>query len=98
MVDYTLEDAEKRQVEHPDSFSIPDKTIREGLSQGDIVKLIFLTRRDDVVAERLWVEVIGRNKDKYTGRIDNEPEYLDSLKAGDLVTFEPRHVSSMWED
>lgn len=96
---WTLEDAEKRNAEFPDTFSIPSKDVRENLEKGSIVKLIFLPENnEEVEAERLWVEVTDKKDNVYTGRVDNDPEHIEGLKDGDIVTFEPRHVSAIWED
>lgn len=99
MKSYSLEDIEKRNAENPDSFLIPDYTIRNNLSEGDIVKLIFVPTLDkSVAAERLWVEVVSREGKEYIGKVDNDPEYIDGLKSGDLVSFEAKNVSDVWED
>lgn len=99
MKNYVLEDIEKRSAESPDSFIVPDYSIRNNLSKGDIVKLIFIPILDKpVAAERLWVKVVSREGNEYMGKVDNDPEYVDGLKSGDLVFFEARNVSDVWED
>jgi hypothetical protein len=88
-----LIDAEIRHQEHPDTFEIPDREVREGLQVGDFAKVIFDT------GERLWLEVmkvgaVGMMKpgfDWYVGAIRNEPVTL-AQSYGDWVGFHPRHV------
>lgn len=71
--------------------------MRERLLPGDLVKLIFL-QTGGAAVERMWVEVTSIRNDGYEGRLDNDPTQIPGLAAGETVSFEPRHVMSVWVD
>ncbi len=85
---YVLEDGEKSNEKHPDTFEIPDRYSRHTLKKNDIVKLIFRIIRsgvkDDgsqwgnlvdgnlVNTERMWVVVDRETENGYIGKLDNQ--------------------------
>lgn len=95
MSSFALDDAEARAI--AGSFPIPDIAMRERLLIGDLVKLIFL-QSDGPAAERMWVEVTAVTRTGYEGRLDNDPTQIPGLVSGERVSFEPRHVMSVWVD
>lgn len=89
MTEYTLNNAEDRNRENPDTFWIPAKHRREYLKTGAIVKLIFDGK------ERMWVTVTERTKTGYEGTLSSIPADLQTagkLRYGDVVEFGPEHV------
>src|SRR4051812_696375 len=98
MTRWWLDDAEEHHRERPDLFFIPPRERREALAVGDAVKLIFLFEppaRSGMTGERMWVEVTGVSSDGYTGELLNEPGDIESLRRGDVIAFEPRHVAAV---
>ncbi len=91
---WQLDCAETRHAESGGSFEIPPLFVRTQLFEGCGVKLIFLirTRDGDVQGERMWVEITGRHGEGYAGKLLNQPRTPSSLRMGDLVVFEPRHI------
>ena len=94
-----LLDAEERHRTDPVSFSIPRSEVRRALRPGTMVKLLFaFGTGDPPPVERMWVEVLGVDGDRYLGRLDNEPRSIEDLKLGDPVRFGPQHVAAIWRD
>lgn len=96
---YTLENVERLNAAHPATFHIPSRTEREGLRRGDVAKLIFTLPKpiNGCDAERMWVEVTGRDGEEYVGRLDSDPLFPDTLgiRSGDTVRFRACHVASI---
>lgn len=92
-----LTDVEQRATRFPSSFEIPEREDREALRLDDYAKLVFSDR------ERMWVRVVVVRfrpgaAPLYTGRLMNEPVALPSVRYGELVSFEPRHVCAIrWD-
>lgn len=89
--------------EHPDTFWIPDRVVRDSLAPGQAVKLVFEieTENEDghneLVGERMWVLVASRVLDQYLGILLNEPACVDPssdfyLVRGTEIPFGPEHV------
>ncbi|KHN90087.1 DUF2314 domain-containing protein [Pectobacterium actinidiae] len=97
---YELDDGEALNREHPDSFWIPDKAVRESLVPGDFVKLIFRMEEtagaDDLSVERMWVNVTKKHETLYEGVLDNDPKGSDCVQCGQSVTFHARHVIGIY--
>ena len=99
MSDFFLNDVEQDAAERPDTFFIPEKAERATQGVGDLVRLHFaLTKADSrnmlPKAERMWVEVSRPLVDgTYEGILTNEPRYITTIKSGDSITFEPRHIA-----
>ncbi|MDO9222101.1 MAG: hypothetical protein Q7U20_00130 [Caulobacter sp.] len=96
---WSLDDAEQRHSESPDTFEIPPLWIREVLEPGDFAKLIFKIAIDDnedpEAFERMWVVVTVRTPDGYMGVLDNEPSSIaenDTFWYGSELPFSPRHI------
>lgn len=99
---YELDNAENIHANYPDSFWIPEKTIRQNLKIGETVKLIFrmqlIDNRDEVSVERMWVKIIDVKEGYYLGTLDNDPAREVFLQYPDLVIFKPEHVINIYED
>ncbi|WP_271146756.1 hypothetical protein [Brevundimonas sp. NIBR10] len=96
---WSLDDAEVRQKENPQTFHIPDIRIRRALRPGDLAKLIFKLAVDDEAqeaVERMWVVVSERlEAGVYIGLLDNQPSEIaenDVFWLGSELPFEARHV------
>ena len=98
-VTYTLDDGEELNKLYPDSFWIPPLNIRQNLSKGQTVKLIFrITNGEKTLVERMWVIVNKITSDGYVGALDNDPYCTKKLSAGLEVSFQPKHVIQIYED
>lgn len=84
MTTITLLDGVALHAAHPATFHIPSQSEKAGVRVGDHVKIGFT---DGMHTERMWVLVI----DEGCGILDNDPVIL-SMKDGDAVRFEPRHL------
>ncbi len=100
---WQLDDGEVLHQQHPDTFWIPPRDVRDALRPSQVVKLVFrivTLDEDDALeenVERMWVIVDGRDGDLYRGVLDNDPECTNGLKAGAEVWFEGRHVIAVYE-
>jgi len=88
---WELDDAERRNAEHPRRFFIPPAELRGSLAPGAVVKLLFV---GPTGVERMWVEVTDARDGRYTGTLLNQPVELEGLHAGEVIAFEPRHVAA----
>ncbi|MCR8922800.1 DUF2314 domain-containing protein [Dasania sp. GY-MA-18] len=99
---YELDNGEEIHREYPDSFWIPDSEVRESLSAGDLVKLIFRMEEkkgsDDVSVERMWVEVTNKHESLYEGVLDNDPSGSNCVHCGQTVYFQPCHVIAVHDE
>lgn len=43
-------------------------------------------------AERMWVEVVERNGDRFLGKLANDPAFIADMEFGDKVEFETKHI------
>lgn len=96
---YSLIDGEQMNLEHPDTFWMPDLADRRALQRGDIVKLMF-DPIGDGITERMWVRVLEpMDADGViVGELDAVPVFDDKgIDIGDIVRFEPRHVIDIYE-
>lgn len=92
-----LVDVDERHREHPETFGILPLEQRRGAAVGDAVKLIWEEPLSDR-GERLWVQVTGKDGDRLTGYIDNDPVDLAGLLSADqVVEFGPEHIAPIWE-
>ena len=95
--------AEARHAAHPETFEIPPRHDREGLSTGDGAKLLFdiETRKDGRVidrgVDRMWVIVMRRLGPNYLGVLDSDPGSADglNLREGQVIPFGPEHVAAI---
>ena len=98
---WRLQNVEELNQLHPRTFFIPPVMERANLKPKDVVKLVFLL--DDkapsgMEAERMWVQVAGRDGDVYSGFLDNQPSLIKTLKPGDRVRFRAEHVAAIEYD
>lgn len=96
---YYLDDATVYEELYPDQYSIPDKTMRDNLPVGQVVKLIFrfaaeMAERQNNECERMWVEVLEVDTDygRYRGRLLNQPKRHTAISEGHELWFHPIHV------
>ena len=81
----------------------PDADVRENLTVGDYVKLVFRfadeeSGREDNQCERMWVQVTGADDNgSYVGTIENDPHH-ESARYGDTVCFHPLNVADISAD
>lgn len=103
---WQLRDGEQSAREHPDTFDVPPREMREDLRRLDLAKLIFDIEGQDegdeveVRGERMWVLVAERVGPCYIGILVNEPELVEPssnfyLRRGCEVLFAPEHVVSL---
>ncbi len=95
MGSWKLTDAEKLAQENKYTFYKPSKEITKKLSVGNLVKLTFKfdsSNSEHPSAERMWVEIIEINGEKFKGKLDNHPYYLHELYLGDEILFEHKHI------
>src|SRR5690606_398218 len=97
-----LDDGECINEQYPDTFWIPEKSARESLVIGDLVKLIFSMEgragSEGASVERMWVEVTEICEGHYVGRLDNEPYGSECVKCDQTVFFQPRHVIDIYRE
>ena len=94
---YTLDDAEARNRETPDTFEIPSREARENLLPGEIVKLMFrISSETSETVERMWVRVDERVGGNYLGTLDNDPRTTREFTAGIPVNFGPEHIIAIY--
>jgi len=96
---WELDDAERLNASHPTTFSIPNLAERASLEPGQLAKLVFLFLTQDdngdiINGERMWVKVARRQGSGYLGVLESEPVTSDSVRCGDEIYFEPRHVAT----
>jgi len=76
---------------------IASRRLREGLSPGNGVKLVFVAGPGDdgTDGERLWVDITRRDGACYVGKLRTRPRTV-ALAAGDTIVFGPEHIAD-WE-
>jgi len=92
---WRLDDGDAHAAAYPYTFWKPSPALIEKLKPGDFVKLIFLLEDpepEDPNAERMWVEITERNKDRFQGTLDNQPAYISGLEEGAPIEFEAIHI------
>ncbi len=98
-VSFTLDDGEDSHRSAPLTFQIPDRSERENVKAGDIVKLMFRFQgQNGSQVERMWVIVKERLEIGYRGELDNDPYCTDQIRAGVEVRFSPQHIIDIWTD
>ena len=99
---YELDNGEEINKEHPESFYIPSRELRDNLQAGDTVKLIFRMEEkinpDEVAVERMWVEINNKEGSFYTGTLDNDPNGEVFIECGLSVNFKAEHVIQIYEE
>jgi hypothetical protein len=98
---WELESALTRHQRAPRTFQIPSQEARSAVRVGQAVKLVFRIRvtdergSTDVVTERMWVYVTGREAERYVGRLQNQPECTPDLAPGTVVHFLADHIADI---
>lgn len=88
MIQYSLDNSEKLNLEFPETFHIPARKQRENILPGELVKLIFRISFDEEEhVERMWVIVKERKDNGYIGELDNDPYCTNELRSGDQLFF-----------
>ncbi len=96
-MNYKLENAEILNAENPNTFYIPSKVERESLKVGDLVKLIFVFDDEESMPERMWVEILSKEGEKYKGRLDNDPYTTKVIKYSDEVFFGSENIIQIYK-
>lgn len=91
---WQLESAVARHAEAPDSFEIPQESIRSRLIPGCDAKLIFtLEGHEGPQVERMWVRITGYSDTGYVGVLNSDPRTVGApIADGERVEFGPDHV------
>ena len=92
MPSWSIDSAAKLQQENPYTFYRPSDAVIDRLEpKKATVKLIFNFESDNPElpsAERMWVIINSIDDDGlYSGMLDNDPFYINDLKAGDTIIF-----------
>jgi len=99
---YKLMDGEKRNLANPDTFQIPDLSIRNNLPLDECYAKLGFTiprRENRPSAERMWVRVKSKDsKGVYTGELSNQPAFVPNLFHGAVVRFKAKHVINVQLD
>jgi hypothetical protein len=90
---YTLGNGEEYHSKSPKIFWIPERSDREALGPGDMVKCVFeAPEGSEAGGERMWVLVKEvRDDGTYRGELNSHPIIINA-KTGDEVLFGPEHV------
>ncbi|WP_413702161.1 hypothetical protein ACLKMH_12125 [Psychromonas sp. KJ10-10] len=99
---WKLESGVIRHKLNPQSFWIPDESIRNNVDKGAAVKLLFIIESEDnngeiyQECERMWVIVLNSNKNFYFGVLDSDVDCVKSeigaLRRGSKLCFKPEHI------
>lgn len=100
---YYLEDA-VWVSQYRDDVSPPPENVRNDLSVGMYVKLLFRfagenAERQDNETERMWVLITEVHENGfYAGSLENDPHHNQALKCGAVIHFHPLHVMDILVD
>lgn len=90
----TLSNAEESARRMPDSFELPPRDRRDNLSEGDVVKLMVIVKRERKAsvsaAVRATVKAVGEHA--YEAVLNETLATFKQVKHGDIITFLPEHV------
>jgi len=91
---YTINDPRPIAKEAPYTFYLPEPAEINILRPNDLVKLQFVGTTFGFYngIERMWVIINEINNDSFVGLLDNDPIWLDQLKAGDKIKFAKHHI------
>lgn len=97
--EFHLENVIEKNIEFPRTFLKPNQEEIEKLDIGNLIKLIFVMespQKNGCRAEKMWVEITNNQNGVFKGVLDNEPYYLKSIKAGDIITFKEENIASIY--
>lgn len=97
--EFYLEDVVEKNRQYPRTFLIPTREKIEILDIGNLVKLVFVMKepqKDGCRAEKMWVKIVSKQNNIFTGILDNEPYYLKSIKNGDIITFTEKNIAGTY--
>jgi uncharacterized protein YegJ (DUF2314 family) len=95
--EFWLVDAVQHQKTSPSTFELPDEWSRKNVRVGEWAKLIFVFQGDrEPLFERMWVRVVEVSPTAYRGVLDNEPSTSKCIAIGHRLSFEPKHIISIW--
>lgn len=97
---WELEDADERQRNAPDLYTVPPAAVKATIQVGNRVQLLFLIRGSDqhgafLQSERLWARVERVWSGGYEGRLLSVSKSSALLKAGEPISFQARHVAAI---
>lgn len=90
---FTLIDGEARHAAFPETFFIPSMEERKKLEPGQYVKLGF---QEGENTERAWVQVKTIGIHRLFGVVDNDLLLMTTVKDGDELSFELKHVIGIY--
>ncbi len=95
--EFWLVDAVEHQKTCPSTFELPDELSRRNVHVGEWAKLIFVLQDDrEPQFERMWVRVVEATPTAYHGVLENEPTATKCITIGHPLSFEPKHIISIW--
>lgn len=102
MPTWQLANADEIAEQHKYTFYKPSLEVIRKVAVGETVKLIFRFESADPdapAAERMWVVVDEVQSDgHFKGQLDNQPQYITDLQAGDLIEFSSCHIINTEHD
>jgi len=90
---YELRDFKKASEENPGTYRIPSKEEISRIKKGYSAKLHFI---ENGSTEILWVVINKITPLGFTGELDNDPVIIRSIKRGDNLEFELKHIANIW--
>ena len=94
---FWLVDVVEHRKAHLFTFELPDEWNRTSVKVGEWAKLIFaFPTQLEHSFERMWVKVVDATPILYRGVLDNEPATSGFIALGHRLSFEPRHIISIW--
>ena len=99
---WTLDNAERRHAEAPDTFHIPSRAERAGLQVGQMVQLLFLFLNAEpdgspiIDCEKMWVTIQAVAGGRYRGQLESLPHTSTALAPLDRIEFGPEHVGAVY--
>ena len=100
---WELRSGEEAHAANPDTFWIPDESLRNGLRVGQSAKLAFDIETEEepgrpvIQGEKMWVIVSETGPGFYVGILDNQPASFEPsesvyLRFGAEIPFASQHV------
>lgn len=95
---FTLEDYQQKSKESLKTLIAPSIFELRQLRVGDLVKLSFVSEKNDTYSftrEHIWVKIKEiKPSNLFKGVIEDDPRHI-SLKYGDIVFFEEKHIADI---